>query len=70
MGLGPDDFESYADEEGGVRVEISDEGVSRLPSVPRKALVVIQVEVLEKMLTEMYGKGREDEAAWTARDRT
>lgn len=67
--LKPDDLQSYAEPDGGVRVEISDEGVCSLPAVPRKGLVLVAVEVLERMLTEMYGKGREDEAEWTQRDR-
>lgn len=67
--LRPNDLESYAEPDGGVRVEISDEGVCALPGVPRKGLVLVPVEVLERMLTEMYGKGREDEAEWTRLDK-
>ena len=53
----PDDFEAYADEGGGVTAEISEEGVVRIPLVPRKALIVIQVETLERMLTEVFYQG-------------
>lgn len=68
--MDPDDFEAVFDAEGGVSVEISGEGVAKVPCVPRKALLVIQVETFEHVLTEMYAKGREDEAEWTRQDRT
>lgn len=68
--MDPDDFEAVYDAEGGVAAEISGEGVVTVPCLPRKALVVIQTEVLERVLTAVYGKGREDEAEWTKRDST
>lgn len=66
--MDPDDFESVS-EDGAVTAEISVEGVVRVPLVPRKSMLVIQVEVFESMLTAMYGRGRSDEAEWTTRDR-
>ena len=56
-GLTPEDFEAYADADGGVTAEIDDEGVVRIPLVPRNSLLVIQVETLERMLTAVYGEG-------------
>jgi hypothetical protein len=58
------------DAEGGVSAKISGEGVVTVPSLPRKQLLVIQVETFERILTVTYAKGREDEAEWTKRDST
>ncbi len=68
--MDPDEFEAVFDAEGGVTAEVSGEGVVTVPCVPRKSLLVIQVETLERVLTAVYGKGREDEAEWTKRDST
>lgn len=54
--MNPDDFEAYGGD-GGVEAEIDTEGVVRIPIVPRNALIVIQVEVLERMLTAVYAEG-------------
>lgn len=61
--MDPDDFESYADEGGGVSALVDCEGVLRIPCIPRKKLVVIQIEVLERLLTETYAQGRAAERA-------
>lgn len=68
--MDPDEFEAVFDAEGGVSAEISGEGVVTVPCVPRKSLLVIQIETFEHVLTAVYGKGREDEAEWTRRDAT
>lgn len=54
--MDPDDFEAYGGEDG-VEAEVDSEGIVRIPLVPRKALIVIQVETLERMLTAVYGEG-------------
>ncbi len=46
----PDDGE-------GVTATIDDEGVVRVPSVPRHTLIVIEVELLERVLTHVYSEG-------------
>lgn len=58
--MGPDDLSACSDESGGVTATVSVEGVVRIPCVPRGELVVIQVELLERILTDMYGKGLSD----------
>ena len=68
--MDPDEFEAVYDGDGGVTAEVSGEGVVTVPCVPRKSLLVIQVETFERVLTAVYGKGREDEAEWTKRDST
>ena len=55
--MDPDDFAGYSDEGGGVTAEIDDEGVVRVPCVPRHSLVVIEVELLERMLTHVFSEG-------------
>jgi hypothetical protein len=55
--MNPDDFEAVNDECGGVTAEIDTEGVVRIPLVPRGSLVVIQVEMLERMLTHVFSEG-------------
>lgn len=67
--LDPEDFEAVFDAEGGVTAEISGEGVVSIPCLPRQSMLVIQAETLERVLTAVYAKGREDEAEWTRRDR-
>ena len=53
----PDDFESFCDDDGQVTAEIDSEGVVRIPLVPLGSLIVIQVEMLERMLTHVFSEG-------------
>jgi len=62
--MNPDDFDAVYDGAAGLQATIDDEGVLRLPSVPRRSLIVISVESLERMMTHCFSQGRTKEQTW------